>query len=295
MLYRILFSLMRLFSRMPLAVHYLLSDYLLFPLVYYVVRYRRRLVSRQLGECFPELTPLEHRHIEHRFYHFFCDYVVETLKMGTMSHTEMRRRVEFVGIDEMQQTLSEAGKQFGFFYLGHYGNWEWMASFPMWLNEEWQGAQIYHPLYNKEIDNFFLDQRQQYGGLCIPMKQTLRQILTARKEGQKEIIGFIADQSPKWEAMHHWTDYLNHKTSFFIGTEKIAQQVDAALYYVRVTRPRRGYYRAELVPITLRGYRPLRPTPGGADTSVPRAVALDPQPLEAHLRDVAKETKVVGW
>ena len=126
-----------------------------------------------------------------------------------------------------------------------------MASFPLWLDDEWQGAQIYHPLYNKEVDRFFIELRQQFGGRCIPMKLTLRQILTARKEGQKEIIGFIADQSPKWEAMHHWTDFLNHKTSFFIGTEKIARQVNAALYYVRVTRPKRGYYRAELQKISI--------------------------------------------
>ena len=250
-MYRILFAFVRLFSRLPLGVHYLLSDAVLFPLVYYVVHYRRKLLRHQLRECFPDRPQEELHTIERRFYHFFCDYIVETVKMGTMSHKEMRRRVEFVGIPEMQETLKREGKLFGFFYLGHYGNWEWLSSFPLWLDESWQGAQIYHPLKNKNIDRFFLQQREQYGGICIPMKLTLRQILTARREQKPEIIGFIADQSPKWEAMHHWTMFLNHPTSFFIGTEKIARQVDAALYYVRVTRPRRGYYRAELVPITL--------------------------------------------
>ena len=73
---------------------------------------------------------------------------------------------------------------------------------------------------------------------------------------QAEIIGFIADQSPKWQATHHWTRFLRHQTAFFIGSERIARQVDAALYYVRVTRPRRGYYRAELVLITLNPQSP---------------------------------------
>ena len=88
------------------------------------------------------------------------------------------------------------------------------------------------------------------------MKQTMRQILEARQKGQAEIIGFIADQSPKWQATHHWTPFLRHQTAFFIGSERIARQVDAALYYVRVTRPRRGYYRAELVLITLNPQSP---------------------------------------
>lgn len=250
-MYRLLFIVLRLISRLPLRVHYFLSDVVLYPLTYHVVGYRRKLVRHQLEECFPEQTKAERRRTERRFYHFLCDIIVEIVKMGTMSHEEMHRRVEFVGIPEMQETLKREGKQFGFFYLGHYGNWEWLSSFPLWLNPVWQGAQIYHPLRNQAIDRFFLDQREQYGGTCIPMKQTLRQILTTRREGKHEIIGFIADQSPKWQAMHHWTDFLGQPTSFFIGTEKIARQVDAALYYVRVTRPRRGYYRAELLPITM--------------------------------------------
>ena len=43
--------------------------------------------------------------------------------------------------------------------------------------------------------------------------------------------------------MNHWTTFLNHDTSFFIGTERIGKQIDAAIYYVRVERIKRGYYR----------------------------------------------------
>ena len=243
--------LLRLLSRLPLSVHYFFSDWLLYPIARYVIRYRRRIVRQQLADSFPERTERELRDIERRFYHFLCDIIVETIKLLTMPHQEVKRRVEFVGIDEMQETLHREGKHFGFFYLGHYGNWEWLASFPLWLSDEWQGAQIYHPLYNATADRLFLQLREQFGGRCIPMKQTLRQILSAQRDGQRQIIGFIADQSPKWQAMHHWTPFLHHPTAFFTGTERIARQVDAALYYVHVTRPRRGYYRAELVPISL--------------------------------------------
>lgn len=250
-MYKILFALLRLLSRMPLGVHYFLSDYLLFPLVYYLVRYRRKLVRTQLADSFPEKEKKELRNIERRFYHFLCDYFVETLKMETMSNEEMKRRVEFVGIDEMQETLLRQGKNFCFAYLGHYGNWEWMASFPLWLHEPWQGAQIYHPLHNPEVDQHFLKEREKFGGRCIPMKQTLRQILTAKQEGRHEVIGFIADQAPKLQSLHHWIDFLNHKTAVFVGNERIARQVDAAPYYIRVTRPRRGYYRAEVLPMNI--------------------------------------------
>ena len=110
--------------------------------------------------------------------------------------------------------------------------------------------QIYHPLKNKAADNFFLRLRTQFGGRCIAMKETLRHILTVRRQGGSECMAFIADQSPKWEAMHHWTPFLHHPTSFFIGTEKIGKQMDAAIFYVHVTRPARGHYVGQVMPIT---------------------------------------------
>ena len=82
------------------------------------------------------------------------------------------------------------------------------------------------------------------------MKETLRRLLTMQRQGQKTVVGFIADQSPRWEAMHHWTQFLHHDTSFFIGAERIGQKTDALVFYVRVTRPRRGYYRCSVEPIS---------------------------------------------
>lgn len=237
-------------SHLPLRVLYVLSD-IIWVLVYYVVRYRRRLVRRQLKESFPAKSARDICHIEKRFYRFFCDYLVETLKLMTISHDEIRRRVRFYGLKESQLEMKRLGRQFIFYNLGHYGNWEWIASFSLHLEEGLMGAQIYHPLKNRTIDGFFIHLRSQFGGLCVPMKETLRQILTVRREGKMEAIGIIADQSPKWEAMHHWTRFLNHDTSFFIGTEKIGKQVDACIFYVRVTRPRRGYYDCYIEPISM--------------------------------------------
>ena len=47
--------LLRLLSRLPLWWLYRLSD-LLFPLVYYVVRYRRRVVRTNLANSFPHYS-----------------------------------------------------------------------------------------------------------------------------------------------------------------------------------------------------------------------------------------------
>jgi KDO2-lipid IV(A) lauroyltransferase len=37
-------------------------------------------------------------------------------------------------------------------------------------------------------------------------------------------------------------DFMNQETPVFTGTERIAKQVNACIYYLDLTRPRRGYY-----------------------------------------------------
>ena len=100
------------------------------------------------------------------------------------------------------------------------------------------------------MDRFFVTLREQFGGECIAMKETARHIITRSKGGAPEIIGFIADQCPKWEAQHHWTQFMNHKTSFFVGSEVLAKRVQACSLYVEVTRPERGYYHCRITPIS---------------------------------------------
>lgn len=249
-LYYLLFFGWYLLSLLPLRLLYVLSDLLYIP-CYYLIRYRRKVVRRNLRESFPEKSAAELSRIERRFYHFFCDYVVETIKLFSISKKEMMRRMTFSGIDELRQTLQKEDKKMCFVYLGHYCNWEYVASMQYWL-EEMHCGQIYHPIYNKAFNDLFLRLRGQFGGESIAMKETLRRLLKLRKGDKRVVIGFIADQSPKWESMHHWTRFLNHDTSFFIGTERIGKQLDAAICYLEVKRVRRGYYHAELKLLTTR-------------------------------------------
>ena len=227
----------------------MIADVLFLPL-FYVVKYRRKVVEKSLHECFPEKSEAELRAIEKRFYHFFCDYLMEVIKLFSISKREMMRRMEFTGLDKVRDDLARADKKFCFLYLGHYCNWEYIASLAYWVPEIHCG-QIYHRIYNQAFNELFLKLRNQFGGESILMKDTLRRILTLRKQEKPVMIGFISDQLPKFENMNHWTTFLHHDTSFFIGAERIAKQVDAALYYVKVERVRRGHYRASFECMTL--------------------------------------------
>ena len=232
-------------SLLPFPVLYALSDFLsLFVRQFY----RKQIVRENLRSAFPEKSDKELRDIERKFYRQFCDLFVEDIKMLSMSKEEMMRRITFSGLDEAKKR-HEAGQRFHFLYLSHFGNWEWIASINYHMQPWCISAQIYHHIYDHFMNRFFLELRGQYGGINIEMKETFRRILQLRKEDKNYIIGFISDQQPKWSSIHHFVPFLNHDTAVFIGAEHIARKVDAFMMYGRMSRPKRGYYHLDIIPL----------------------------------------------
>jgi KDO2-lipid IV(A) lauroyltransferase len=213
-----------------------------------MIGYRKRVVRSNLASSFPEKTEAELQQIERGFYHFFCDYLVESIKLLTISREELKRRLVFKGTETVNEVV-ESGQSCAV-YLGHYCNWEWITSLPLWVTAKAQCGQIYHPIENKDFDRLFLRLRQRMGAVCIPMQDTLRKILEYRQQGQPVVIGYISDQKPHWVNIHHWVDFLHHDTPVLTGTERIARKVKHAVFYMDVRRIRRGYYEAEFRLIT---------------------------------------------
>lgn len=247
-LYFIAWSLCYLISLLPFRILYILSDFIYF-LLYHIMQYRKRLVKNNLRQSFPEKDAKWLLATEKQFYHFFCDYMFETLKLFSISNRKLKKRMQFEGVREMVEALEKENKQFAFIYLGHYGNWEWVSSLTARIHEvnsEVIGGQVYHPLSNKVIDGLLKRIRSRSEGKNIPMKETLRWILDWKRKNKKVIIGFIADQNPKWNCIHHWTDFFHRKTPVFIGTERIGKQVDALIFYADMERVKRGYYHCKI-------------------------------------------------
>ena len=235
---------LQLLSYLPLGVLYILSS-CCYPIVYYVARYRRHVVRTNITNSFPEKSEAERRKIERDFYHFFCDYTFETIKLLSISHEEMRRRMVIEGMDEMEASLKD--HPFVFVYLGHYCNWEWISSLPLWTkSESTHCAQLYRPLRDKVMDDLFFKLRTQFNSENISKYDSLRRILTLKKENVRTIIGFISDQSPRPNSIHDWVNFLHQDTPVFTGTERIAKKVNAAIYFADVRRVKRGYYKLHL-------------------------------------------------
>lgn len=242
--YYLSFALWFIISLLPLWVFYRLSDGLYY-LVYHVVRYRRRVVYANLRSSFPEKSEAEIERIAKEFYSFFCDYIVETLKFFSMGEKNIRKRMKFEGLNQVKEDFAN-GRSVSV-YLGHYCNWEWISSLGLHLDE--QCGQIYHPLENATLDRLFLYMRGRFKAQSIKMDDTFLTILKWKKEGRKNIVGYIADQVPGYNNIHYWADFLHHDTPVFTGAERISKIMDTAVYYIDVERPRRGYYVARFIKI----------------------------------------------
>lgn len=234
-------------SLLPFSVLYVLSDVIYF-IAYHIVRYRRRIVAENLRNSFPEKSGIERRDLEKRFYRSFCDISVEMFKLLSISREELMRRMTFSGAEELEKSLETHPQSF--IYLGHFCNWEWISSMPLWFSPGRCCGQLYHPLRSPFFNRLFLEMRSRFGAENIPKDKVMRHLLTLHSNNTKVIVGFISDQTPKWANIHDWVEFMNQDTPVFTGTERIAKKTCASVYFAYVERIRRGYYHCDLQPMT---------------------------------------------
>ena len=217
-----------LIAILPLRILYVISDFFYF-ITYYIIRYRKKLVRKNLSNAFPEKTPLEIRKIEKDFYRRFCDYFVETLKLLHISDSEMKKHFVFKNLEPAQRFLDN--RRPIVLILGHYGNWEWVPSIMLHLKTDANtiSGQVYRPLDNKAFDRFFLNLRKRFHSKGFTKHDVYRDIVNLRKTNTNWIIGFMSDQKPSGNQIPHRMQFLNQDTPVLKGTEKIAQHAKQLL------------------------------------------------------------------
>lgn len=237
---RIIYGIFYLISLLPFRLLYVLSDLCYF-FMHDVVRYRRQIVWKNLVSAFPTREEDALRDIERKFYHWFCDYFLEALKLLSISDRELRRRFIVNNAEEVEQCFREG--QDAAVILGHFCNWEWLSTMGAFFSEDRIMGLVYDPLHSKAFDDLFYRIRSsQPNGRPVPKKDILRTLVTLRNNGQRSIFGYIADQAPRWTNIHLWLSFLNHQTPVFTGAERIMRKMNNAVFYIEMERPRRGYY-----------------------------------------------------
>lgn len=241
--------LIRIFSFLPLSMLYFLADCLVYPLLRYVVRYRLKIVRKNIRLSFPEKSEAQRNTIVNAFYHHFADVLVEIIHGYRASDEEMRQRVCFENMELLEDL---AHKKHGVIaYLGHVCNWEWIADVGnQFADKSIVEHNVYRRQKNPRADKAMLELRAKRGGECVEKNQLLRKLVQLRHAPYPFVIGLIADQKPSPRNARVWTTFLNQDTAFLDGGEVLARKFDLGVVYANITSPKRGYYRIRFEQIT---------------------------------------------
>lgn len=234
---KLLFRLVLLISKLPLAILYIISDFI-FIVLYYAIGYRKKVVIENMRRAFPDKTKEQIQSICKKFYRNFSDYLVETLKTFTITNTELRVRVQHINQYIFKEAKSE-GKNI-IMLSGHVFNWEWFNA----LSEVMPQEHCY-PVYRKMQNTFWEDRikliRGRFGNTPLEARQVIRHILKNPNDGNSAYM-FVADQSPYITDIHYGLKFLNQETPAFIGYDKLSTKMDLVFIYCEMKKVKRGFY-----------------------------------------------------
>lgn len=241
----ILSLLLKACAALPFSVLYVLSD-ITFVILFHIVRYRRKVVDKNISESFPEMSANEKRKVSGRFFRNFSDYIFETIKLLHISDRQIKSRMTFDNTDLIDRFLSE-GRSVAV-YFSHCFNWEWAPSVSLHTkarpDQTAVFAQVYRPLRDHWTDDIMLKIRGRFGSHSYPKSTVFRDLIRNRRAtGLPAVVGFMSDQHPSHGDLIHVVDFLNHPTAVITGTETLARKLDMAVIYWDVEKPSRGHYR----------------------------------------------------
>lgn len=232
--------LLKALTRVPLPVLYIVG-WFAFVVAFYVVRWRRDQVDRDLANSFPERSAAERAAILRQSYRNSADMLVETIWGFGATPEALLRHIVFENPEIVEHCVA-AGRSV-MLLAGHYCNWEWgalagAARFGVPISA------VYQPHRLASVDTFLRDARARFGVKLIPREEFVFELMThgAVPRGY----ALVADQTPRRQDHAYWTRFLNQDTAFYAGADRVAKFLEASVLYGSMRRLRRGLYAVRL-------------------------------------------------
>ncbi len=241
------YPVLRLISILPRPLFYGFSD-LAFVLVFYLARYRRKVVRENLRLALPERSESDRDKIEREFYRHLCDLLLEMVKTMHLSKKEVARRYRIKNIEYLRALEKDRSV---LLLCTHFANWEWNTSINNYVSSN--GFAIYQKIGNPYFDRLIRKIRAKWNTEPLEQKETVKRIIKNEKQGIRGVYGMVSDQSPMMSKAQYWSEFMGIKVPIFVGAEGLARKLDLAAVFLKVTKVKRGYYEAEFIPIAEKG------------------------------------------
>lgn len=219
-----------------MRIHYAWAN-VVYLLLYYGLKYRRKVVMANLQGCYPDWSETKLKQTEKKFYRFLSDLMAESVKSFSISEAEINKRVKITN-PELVNRLAEEGKSV-VHLLGHHANWEWFA-FAFSLHCKHQLYFIYKPLSSEAFEYAYQQFRSRFGSKPVPMKQLFK---TLKEPSARPFATYFgSDQCPQPHNDYIWTQFLHRETPVYAGAEVVARKFDHAVVFGKMRRTKRGFY-----------------------------------------------------
>lgn len=234
--YIIFRGLQTLIGFIPFRLLYVFSDIFSF-IIQYIVRYRRKTVSRNLKRAFPNKSEKEIKRISRAFYINLCDIALESIKGYSLPFDQISKRYRCLNPEVANEYFDKG--QGVIFALSHYANWEWgtqVANY-VFLHEN---ISFYKPLSNKYIDKYICKLREAKGMILCSIYQT--KFIFRSENYIPRAYFLVGDQSPSSKNHTYWINFLNQETDCLLGIERYAKMYNLPVIYLDIQRIERGRY-----------------------------------------------------
>ena len=234
-MYYIIYGLLYLVSLLPFFILYGVSNFFAL-LLYHVFHYRRDVVFNNLAIAFPEKSTEERIKIAKKFYQYFTDTMIESLKFISISKKQLLKRS--TGTFELINSLIDKGYNINLM-AAHQFNWEY-ANLLYAIHLKIPFVGIYMPIKNKALGKIFFDIRCRYGTVLISatdFKNKMHGVFN-----KQYLMALAADQNPGIPQTAYWLNFFGKPTPFVTGPEKGAVKNNAAVVFVGFKKVKRGYY-----------------------------------------------------
>ncbi|MBP2833956.1 lysophospholipid acyltransferase family protein [Aquimarina sp. U1-2] len=245
LVYHLVYPILLIISKLPWPVFYTFSS-VLYILVYYIFRYRKKNVTKNLVLVFPNTSQKEIHRIRKAFYKHMCDMFMEMIKSLSISKEEMIKRFDIKN-PEAFKALETKNKGI-IVLMGHYASYEWAIAAQFVL--DFPIVAIYKKIKNKNFDRLVRRIRTRFDTRLIHSHNVIKEITRDKVHQRLCAYGLLSDQSPRLKNALYWTDFMGIKVPVITGGEVLAKRLDMAVSFLKVEKIKRGYYQAEFVTIT---------------------------------------------
>jgi len=216
-------------------------------LLYYVFRYRRKVVKENLKKSFPQKTTSELIAIERKYYAHLCDIFMEGVKLLTISKKSLMQRYRCLNVDIVNSFFEK--RKSVILMSSHYNNWEWMV-LSLSLQFNFHGVGVGKPNSNKVFERIINKARTRYGTEVI-FADTVRDDIQKYDQEQKLCAYMmLSDQNPPNVEKSYITTFMNQPSAMIYGAEYFAKKYNYPVFYYVVKQRKRGYYEIEIKKIT---------------------------------------------